>query len=105
MRRVSRIVKEKIAPVAGILLLVLPLVSHAVPAYHAGQIASHAYILGANNHVSLNQAASMVQRRTGGRILSATTSQNQGQTIYLIKVLTPKGVVRVYRVDTQGNFR
>ncbi|NIO40600.1 MAG: hypothetical protein GTO41_10705 [Burkholderiales bacterium] len=49
----------------------------------------------AERTVSLRQAVNLVRQQTGGRVLDA---QDQG-THYRIKVLTPEGEVRIYRVD------
>jgi uncharacterized membrane protein YkoI len=49
--------------------------------------------------LSLSDAADLVQRRTGGRVLSAQAVREQGRELYRIKVLTPQGEVRVVLVD------
>jgi uncharacterized membrane protein YkoI len=49
----------------------------------------------AQQHISIQQAIAIVQRETGGRVLDA---RDQGQQ-YRIKVLTPKGEVRIVYVD------
>ena len=49
--------------------------------------------------VSLDAAVARVQRETGGRVLSATTVQQNGHRVHRIKVLLPSGKVRVYQVD------
>ena len=104
MRIFLKMFIRKKAPLVGLLVLLLPVCGYGAPTNQSGQ-SRNVSLLSANRYVSLNQAVSMVQRRTGGRILSASTRQDNGITYYLIKVLTPKGVVRVYRVDTQGHFR
>ncbi len=59
-------------------------------------------VLGGNSaaQMSLDDAASEVRRRTGGRVLSgdAERRQDASQT-YRIKVLTPEGRVRQMEVD------
>lgn len=52
--------------------------------------------------MSLEAAASLVQRQTGGRVLSADVEWAGGQQVYRFKVLTPDGRVRVYRVDPES---
>ena len=49
--------------------------------------------------LSLSEAADLVQRQTGGRVLSAQASNEQGREVYRIKVLTSSGEVRVVLVD------
>ncbi len=51
--------------------------------------------------MSLSQAVSKVRRDTGGKILSAqTVTKGQGK-VHRIKVLTPKGRVRVVEIRVQ----
>jgi uncharacterized membrane protein YkoI len=45
----------------------------------------------------MREAVSRVRQQTGGRVLDA---QDRG-THYRIKVLTPEGEVRIFRVDAQ----
>ena len=49
--------------------------------------------------IGLSQAADMVARSTGGRVLSAQTVQEGGREVHRIKVLTRNGEVRIVRVD------
>jgi uncharacterized membrane protein YkoI len=49
--------------------------------------------------LSLSDAADLVQRSTGGRVLSAQAVREQGREMYRIKVLTPQGEVRIVLVD------
>ena len=51
----------------------------------------------AERAVSMRDAVSRVRQQTGGRVLDA---QDRG-THYRIKVLTPQGEVRIFRVDAQ----
>ena len=51
----------------------------------------------ADTGISMHEAVERVRKQTGGRVLDA--QQQNGQ--YRIKVLTPKGEVRVYRVDAR----
>lgn len=52
--------------------------------------------------LSLDEAATMVQRRVGGRVLSAEAKQSNGNTYYQIRVLVKKGQIKVYRVDPES---
>ena len=49
--------------------------------------------------VSLNQAVAQVQRRVGGRVLSAETQTHNGVPLHVIRVLTDNQRVRTIRVD------
>ncbi|HQU15860.1 MAG: hypothetical protein B7Z66_03175 [Chromatiales bacterium 21-64-14] len=49
--------------------------------------------------ISLGQAVSRVRRATGGRVLSAEVRERDGNAVYRIKILTPRGQVRVVLVD------
>jgi len=53
----------------------------------------------ADTEMSLDDAVEMVQRETGGRVLSADRVERDGRTWYRIRVLVAEGKVRVYRVD------
>lgn len=49
--------------------------------------------------ISAEEAAALVQGRTGGRVLAVKPMRVQGRAVYRVKVLTPKGEVRIYYVD------
>ena len=49
--------------------------------------------------MSLDQAASIARSRTGGRVLAAEKREVDGQLMYRIKILTPKGRVRSIYID------
>jgi len=49
--------------------------------------------------ISLDAAATMVRRLSGGRIVGADAMDDNGKVVYRIKVLLPEGRVRVYLVD------
>lgn len=51
--------------------------------------------------INLNEAAEMVQRQTGGRILAAQSVRDGGRPSYRIKVLTGQGEVRIVFVDAE----
>ncbi|MFQ6021806.1 MAG: PepSY domain-containing protein [Acidiferrobacterales bacterium] len=53
----------------------------------------------AQTGLTAQEAAAMVQARTGGRILAIKTIRSDGQVVYRIKVLTPDGEVRIFHVD------
>ncbi len=51
------------------------------------------------SEMGLDQSVDSIRGRTGGRILSAETRQSDGRRVHHIRVLTPKGKVRRYRLD------
>ena len=55
------------------------------------------FIRVAERAVSMRDAVSRVRQQTGGRVLDAQDRGNH----YRIKVLTPEGEVRIFRVDAQ----
>ena len=54
--------------------------------------------------VSLEQAADMVRRQTGGRVLSATPVNNSGRRGYNVRVLLDGKRVKQYYVDADGRM-
>jgi|GEM_PF-717572 len=58
-----------------------------------------AFLQLAEAQVSLNQAVAQVQRRVGGRVLSAETQTHNGVPVHVIRVLTDNQRVRTIRVD------
>jgi hypothetical protein len=52
--------------------------------------------------VSRDQAAAAAQRQTGGRVLSVDKTESGRRTVWRVKVVTPKGEVRVVFIDA-GN--
>lgn len=50
--------------------------------------------------LSMSQAIAMAERRNNGQVLAARQSVNAaGETVYVIKILTKKGVVRKVRIN------
>lgn len=50
-------------------------------------------------NVSRDQAASVAQRETGGRVLSVERHDAGGRVVWRVKVVTARGDVRVILVD------
>ncbi len=65
----------------------------------AGRYARVAEQRGEQAAISLDEAARRVADATGGRVLAANRVKVDGRILYRIKVLTPRGVVRVLWVD------
>ncbi len=78
------------------------LTSAAVAGPHSILVARRA---GGDAGISLNEAVQQVRQETGGRVLSADESSQDGRRVYRIKVLTPSGHVRVYVIDAQSGAR
>lgn len=55
--------------------------------------------------VTLEQAANTVRRETGGRVLSATPSEQGGRRGYEVRVLVDGKRVKSYFVDSDGRIR
>lgn len=51
--------------------------------------------------LSMSEAVSQAERRTGGRVLSAEPGDDGGQPYYRIKVLSPNGRVQVLHFDAR----
>ncbi|WP_137938230.1 PepSY domain-containing protein [Chitinivorax sp. B] len=52
--------------------------------------------------VSRDEAAASAQRSTGGRVLSVDKADQSGREVYRVKILTPKGEVRIILVDAES---
>ena len=82
-----------------VLLLVTTFASlDAYPRHTATVVTpSASFVKVADRAVSMRDAVSRVRQQTGGRVLDA---QDRGSH-YRIKVLTPQGEVRIFRVDAR----
>ena len=49
--------------------------------------------------VSRDEAVATAQRSSGGRVLSVDRAEQGGRAVWRVKVLTPRGEVRVILVD------
>ena len=57
-------------------------------------------------NISRDDAAQVAQRETGGRVLAVERADAGGRPMWRVKVLTPRGDVRVVLVDaTTGQTR
>ena len=50
-------------------------------------------------NLSRDDAATVAQQASGGRVLSVEKSESSGQPVWRVKVVTPAGDVRVIQVD------
>ena len=56
--------------------------------------------------VGRDEAAAVAQRETGGRVLAVERADAGGRPVWRVKVVTPRGDVRVVMVDaTTGQAR
>ncbi|HEB95476.1 MAG TPA: ribosome biogenesis GTPase RsgA [Sedimenticola thiotaurini] len=60
---------------------------------------------GGGGYQSLDSAVSGVRQRSGGRVLSAETRQEEGRPVHYIRLLTPDGRVRRVRIDARSGRR
>lgn len=51
--------------------------------------------------LSRDDAAALAQRETGGRVLAVERSEAGGRPVWRVKLLTPRGEVRVLLVDLE----
>jgi uncharacterized membrane protein YkoI len=49
--------------------------------------------------VNRDDAASIVQKASGGRVLSVERAEHKGTEVWRVKVLTPQGEVKVMLID------
>ena len=49
--------------------------------------------------ISKDEAVAMVRERSGGKVVRADRREKDGHVMYQIRVVTPDGRVREYRVD------
>ena len=82
-------------------VLVLPLFS---PLPVSAQQAQPQYYTKPAGGISLEQAADMVRRQTGGRVLSATPVTKGGERGYNVRVLVDGKRVKQYYVDADGRL-
>ena len=82
------------------LMLVLPLSLGSAAAFAQSQT----YNYTKQGGISVEQAAAMVRRETGGRVLSANPVKSNGQRGYNIRVLIDGKRVKKYYVDAEGRI-
>ena len=49
--------------------------------------------------VSRDDAATMAQQASGGRVLAVEKTEREGRPVWRVKVLTPQGEVKVILID------
>lgn len=55
--------------------------------------------------VGQDEAAAIAQKVTAGRVLAIDQAQRDGRRVWRVKVLTPKGEVRVVLIDVASGRR
>ncbi len=53
--------------------------------------------------ISRDQAAAAAQRQTGGRVLSVDKAESGRRTMWRVKLVTPRGEVRVVFIDAESD--
>ncbi len=76
--------------------------AQTVTAGHRSAVYGPANTLLAQRSLSADEAAALVQARTGGRVLSVDTVRRRDRLFYRVKVLTPQGEVRIFMVDAES---
>ena len=79
----------------------LPVLSSPAAAAPASQ---QSYNYTKSSGISVEQAAAMVRRETGGRVLSANPTKSNGQRGYNVRVLVDGKRIKQYYVDDQGRM-
>lgn len=69
-----------------------------------GQQSGQSYNYTKQGGISVEQAAAMVRRETGGRVLSAKPVKNNGERGYNVRVLIDGKRVKQYYVDSEGRM-
>ncbi len=68
-----------------------------------GRSSQPQFYLAQNNGESLDSAVSRIRGRTGGRVLSAETRNENGRPVHHIRILTGNGKVKRIRVEGQSD--
>lgn len=79
-------------------LMVLAVLIGAV-GFAAPTLAGSPLVIAQAGAVSLDQAVAKVRRVSNGKVVSADTIEQDGGSVYRIKVVFPDGRVRIYYVD------
>jgi len=88
----------------GLPFLLLSAVLLAPTSVLAGQQAQPQYYAKPAGGVTLEQAADMVRRQTGGRVLSAAPVSKGAERGYNVRVLVDGKRVKQYFVDSEGRM-
>ena len=59
-------------------------------------------IVMAKGEMSLDAAVAMVRERFGGKVISASTTEQGGRKVHVIKLLSDQGRVTTVKVDAQS---
>lgn len=91
---IKTVLTSMLALIAGVALWVMPAQAMSDP----GRVEQGEYWLAA---VDSSGAARIVERRTGGKVLSVHRQEKKGKTVYRVKVLLPEGRIRTLTVDAE----
>ena len=58
-------------------------------------------VFAAEKPVNMDEAAKIVQKELGGRVLGGKTVEEQGAKYHIIRILTPDGRVQHIKVDSK----
>lgn len=103
----TRLISGKHKSVTALLLCgVLASTPVAAQRFYAdgeGRLNQQWLYLAQNQGESLDSAVSRIRGRTGGRVLSAETRNENGRPVHHIRILTGNGKVKRIRVDGQSD--
>lgn len=85
----------------GILLILALLLMVVMPAHARPQVQPGIIVPIMLAEVDSSSAARIVERRTGGKVLSVHRQEKKGRVMYRVKVLLPEGRVRTVSVDAE----
>lgn len=94
--------------------LVAVLALHFSLPVHAGHKSRHAAapmlglreVANAGGGISIDQAIQIAERQYGSRVVRADVSDVNGRRVYLLRMLSDKGVVRTVKIDAEtGEIR
>ena len=93
MRAMSRVLRRRVAGAsqAMLVVLMLALVAPASPA-----AAQQSLVAGG---LSQDEAVALVRERTDGKVVRVDRTLEGSDVVYRVRVLTPDGRLREYRVD------
>lgn len=73
-------------------------------AYVRGAAPAQLQVATAGGAVSMDQAVRMVEQRYHARVVKAQAEQDNGHTVYLLRLLNDSGRVWTVRVDAASGF-
>ncbi len=105
MRYFSKLIARRLLPALLLVLLVPGLLPPAAAApadrIHVSANRDRPRVT-AKAEMSLDAAVAMVRERFGGKVISASTTDQGGRKVHVIKLLSDQGRVSTVKVDAQS---